>query len=77
MKRFIALFTALAMLRNADATGGLAAYDGTQALQMEEAYDSIKEEAVAGAKLSIRGDVVDIDEITFTLPDGRQFSYKR
>ena len=43
----------------------------------KEAYDSIKEEAVAGAKLSIRGDVVDIDEITFTLPDGRQFSYKR
>ncbi len=36
-----ALFTALAMLRNAGATGGLGAYNGSsaQVLQMEQAYD--------------------------------------
>jgi len=33
------LFTALAMLRNAAATGGLAAYNGSQALAMESLYD--------------------------------------
>lgn len=40
-----ALFTALAMLRNAGATGGLAAYDGSssQVLNMEAAYDLIGE----------------------------------
>src|SRR5690606_26196475 len=33
------LFTALAMLRNATETGGLAAYNGSQALEMESRYD--------------------------------------
>ena len=40
-----ALFTALAMLRNAGATGGLASYDGSsaQVLAMENAYDLVGE----------------------------------
>lgn len=40
-----ALFTAVAMLRNEGATGGLAAYDGssTQVLQMEADYDLVGE----------------------------------
>ncbi|MBU8976716.1 MULTISPECIES: TonB-dependent receptor [unclassified Lysobacter] len=40
-----ALFTAVAMLRNAGATGGLAAYDGSsaQTLAMENAYDLVGE----------------------------------
>ena len=40
-----ALFTALAMLRNADETGGLGAYDGSsaQVLDMEIAYDLVGE----------------------------------
>ncbi len=40
-----ALFTALAMYRNAGATGGLAAYDGSgaQVLAMENAYDLVGE----------------------------------
>lgn len=41
----------------------------------KEAFDSIKADAVSGAKLSLRGDVVHVDEITFTLPDGRSFKY--
>ena len=41
----------------------------------KDAFDSIQAEAVAGAKLSLRGDVVHVDEITFTLPDGRSFKY--
>jgi len=40
-----ALFTAVAMLRNAAATGGLAAYNGTsaQVIAMENAYDLVAE----------------------------------
>jgi TonB-dependent receptor len=38
-----ALFTALAMLRNAGETGGLAAYDGSQVVEMEDRYDLVGE----------------------------------
>ena len=46
-----------------------------EAPAFKEAFNDIKKEAVLAAKLSVRGEVVDIDEITFTLPDGHTYRY--
>ena len=49
-----------------------------EAAAFKELFKEIREEAIAGAKLTIRGDVIDIDSITFTIPDtGRQYTYTR
>lgn len=49
-----------------------------EAAAFKDLFKEIREEAIAGAKLTIRGDVIDIDSITFTIPDtGRQYTYTR
>lgn len=45
-----------------------------QAPAFKEAFESIKEEALAGATYTVRNDAIGISSITFTLPDGNTIS---
>ncbi|MBP5488198.1 MAG: hypothetical protein J6X77_01360 [Bacteroidales bacterium] len=45
-----------------------------QAPALKEAFESIKEEALAGATYTVRNDAIGISSITFTLPDGKTIS---